>query len=100
MDVDHFSGFHGGGGFEQRRKDRSIGAYFIARHVADDNPEPEFLKIMLQLQLSVDRHENVKRLLSVGQRRAVLAAPPRDLAYSLDRVARESRFNSGVDAFV
>ena len=77
-----------------------MGAYFIALHVDDDNREPEFFKIMLPLQLSVDGHENVERLLRVCQQRAVLAAPPRDLAYSPDRVARESCFNSGVDTFV
>src|SRR5438034_11691914 len=65
VDMDHLSGFHGGGGFEQCRKDRSIGAYFIASHVDDDNPKPESLEIMLPLQLSVDGHENVERFLSV-----------------------------------
>ena len=100
VDMDRLSGFHGGGGFEQCRKDRSIGAYFIASHVDDDNPKPESLEIMLPLQLSVDGHENVERFLSVGQQRAVLAAPPRDLAYGPDRVARESCFNSGVDTFL
>ncbi|MGH9453083.1 MAG: hypothetical protein ACRD2O_03835 [Terriglobia bacterium] len=58
-DVDHLSGFHSCGGFEQGCENRLIRAYFIARHVGDDDGYFERIGADELLEFAINGNENV-----------------------------------------
>jgi hypothetical protein len=98
--VDDLTGLYRAGRAEQRVKDWPIRAYFIAWHVGDDESQPESPEVMLLFELTVNRNEDVKRVLRVGQQRAIFAAAPANFSDGPDQVAGECRFDPGVDTFV
>ena len=64
--MNDFTRLYTAGSLEQGAEDWSERGYLIARNVGDDKSQPEPLKIMFPLQLTVDRHKDVKPLLRVG----------------------------------
>ncbi|MGH7870129.1 MAG: hypothetical protein ACREP9_21435 [Candidatus Dormibacteraceae bacterium] len=98
--MDHLSGFHSCGGFEQGCENRLIRAYFIARHVGDDDGYFERIRADEVLEFAINGNESVEGVLRVIQQWSVFTATPTNFGDGLNGMAGESRFESSVDAFV
>ncbi|MGH9432418.1 MAG: hypothetical protein ACRD3T_12835 [Terriglobia bacterium] len=77
-----------------------IRAYFIARHVNDDNAQLESINLHVALKFAINGDENVEGALRVIQQWSVFTAMPANFGDRPNGVAGEGRFDCGVDALV